>query len=259
MSRRALVAAVAALLAVAGAAALLVTDGNGDDHGAQAGARDRWTALHPAQLSRTEVAAARVGRFVYVMGGFEQRSGATTAAVERYDIRRDRWRRVRSMPVGLNHPAAVAYRGNVYVVGGYTGRGDLRGEVASLLRYSPRRDRWTRLPDAPTKRAALAAGVVGGKLYAAGGANARRSARDARGLRLRAPPLDARPGHGARRASTSRALWPAAPSTCSPDGSLDRGTSRSRSATCRAPAAGSSSPTCASPAAGSARPRPAGA
>ena len=76
------------------------------------------------------------------------------------------------MPVGLNHPAAAAYRGKVYVVGGYTGRGDLRGEVSSLFRYDPRRDRWSRLPDAPTKRAALAVGVIGGKLYAAGGANA---------------------------------------------------------------------------------------
>ena len=42
------------------------------------------------------------------------------------------------MPVALNHPAAAAYRGDVYVLGGYTGRGDLRGEVASLYRYDPR-------------------------------------------------------------------------------------------------------------------------
>ena len=134
-------------------------------------ATGEWKALRPALLSRTEVAAARVGRFVYVVGGFERASGATTAAVERYDIERNRWRRVRSMPVGLNHPAAASHRGRVYVVGGYTGRGDLRGEVSSLLRYDPRRDRWARLPNAPTKRAALAVGVIGGRLYAAGGAN----------------------------------------------------------------------------------------
>ena len=116
-----------------------------------ASAAGRWTALRPALLARTEVAAARVGRFVYVVGGFERRSGGTTAAVERYDLRRDRWRRVRSMPVALNHPAAAAYRGDVYVVGGYTGRGDLRGEVSSLYRYDPGRDRWSRLPNAPTQ------------------------------------------------------------------------------------------------------------
>jgi non-specific serine/threonine protein kinase len=176
VSRRTLVLGVSVLIGVAVAAALVVSDGNGNGAaGETAGssASDQWTALQPAQLSRTEVAAARVGRFIYVMGGFEQSSGGTTAATERYDLRRDRWRRVRSMPVGLNHPAAVAYRGRVYVIGGYTGRGDLRGEVASLYRYDPRQDRWSRLPAAPTKRAAHAAGVIGGKLYVAGGANSR--------------------------------------------------------------------------------------
>ena len=122
------------------------------------------------------MAAARVGRHIYVMGGFERRSGRTTAAVERYDIIRNRWRRVRSMPVGLNHPAAATYRGDVYVLGGYTGQGDLKGEVSALYRYRPETNRWSRLPSAPTKRAALAVGVIGGKLYAAGGANASQGA-----------------------------------------------------------------------------------
>ena len=135
-----------------------------------------WKPLAPATLERTEVAAARVGRFVYVMGGFEQASGATTAVTERYDIRRDRWRRVADMPVGLNHAAAVSYRGAVYVVGGYRGRSTLDDEVATLYRYQPRRDRWTRLPSAPTRRGALAAGVIGHRLYAVGGAATGRGA-----------------------------------------------------------------------------------
>ena len=60
----------------------------------------KWRPLAPATLARTEVAAARVGRFVYVMGGFERGTGATVAVTERYDLRRDRWRRVADMPVG---------------------------------------------------------------------------------------------------------------------------------------------------------------
>ena len=172
MTRARLAVGVLVLCLVGGGAAIVLA--NGDDDGGSAPAASataRWTALRPSLLSRTEVAAARIGRFIYVVGGFERRSGRSTAAVERYDLRRDRWRRVRSMPVALNHPAAAAYRGDVYVLGGYTGRGDLRGEVASLYRYDPGRDRWSRLPDAPTRRAALAVGVVGPKLYAAGGAN----------------------------------------------------------------------------------------
>ena len=71
-------------------------------------ATNAWRPLKASTLARTEVAAARVGRFVYVMGGFERRSGETVAATERYDLRRDRWRRVADMPAGLNHAAAVA-------------------------------------------------------------------------------------------------------------------------------------------------------
>ena len=82
---------------------------------------DEWHTLRPAGLERTEVAAARVGNAIYVAGGFERAGGVDTAAVERYDIRRDRWTRVRAMPVALNHAAIATYRGDVYVVGGYKG------------------------------------------------------------------------------------------------------------------------------------------
>jgi N-acetylneuraminic acid mutarotase len=136
------------------------------------GARqDQWTELEPAPLERTEVAAARIGRFVYVVGGFERTSGRTVATVERYDIRRDRWRLVRDMPVALNHPTAVAHRGHLYVHGGYRGERDLTRPTGVLLRYDPRRRRWRRLPAAPSPRAAHALAAIGGRLYAAGGAN----------------------------------------------------------------------------------------
>jgi N-acetylneuraminic acid mutarotase len=161
------VAAVVATLAGAGAVVALAT--GGDDGGAARS--DRWTSLSPAGLERTEVAAARIGRFLYVVGGFERTSGETTAAVERYDTVRDTWRRVRPMPEALNHPTAVTYRGRVYVHGGYSGRRDLSSAQSVLLRYDPRRDRWARLPSSPTPRAAHAAAVLGGRLYVAGGSS----------------------------------------------------------------------------------------
>ena len=84
-----------ALAAVLGVAAVLLLPHDG-------GARqDRWTPLAAAQLERTEVAAARIGRFVYVVGGFERSSGQTVPSVERYDIRRDRWARLPDMPVEI--------------------------------------------------------------------------------------------------------------------------------------------------------------
>src|SRR5215207_5295265 len=124
----------------------LVVAACGGDRAPGSAAAAEWRSLAPSTLARTEVAAARVGRYVYVAGGFERDSGATTAATERYDIARDRWTRVADMPVALNHAAAAAYRGDVYVLGGYRGRGDLSEETSALYRYDPETDRWSAQP-----------------------------------------------------------------------------------------------------------------
>lgn len=155
------------------AGAALAAGGCGADAGAAA--QERWRALRDATVARTEVAAARAGGAVYVVGGFAAPSGATTNVVERYDLARDRWARVAPIPVAVNHAAAVAHRGDLYVVGGYTATDGLAGETAALWRYQPVADRWTRLPDAPSRRGALAAGVIGDRLYAIGGARAGRA------------------------------------------------------------------------------------
>jgi N-acetylneuraminic acid mutarotase len=137
---------------------------------------DAWRALRPATLERTEVAAGRIGRSIYVIGGFEAGSVASSATVERYEIGRDRWSRVRPMPLGLNHSTATAHAGRLYVHGGYGGRG-LSEPSRALLEYDPRRNRWRRLRSSPTPRAAHAAAVVGDRLYVAGGSNATGSLR----------------------------------------------------------------------------------
>ena len=129
-----------------------------------------WTPLPSATLARTEVAAARVGGSIYVAGGFAE-GGRTTRVVERYDIGRRRWRRVRPLPVALNHAVAVAHRGRLYVSGGYGGESGLAEPMRLLLRYDPPSNRWRRLQPAPTPRAAHAAAVIRGRLYVAGGGN----------------------------------------------------------------------------------------
>jgi N-acetylneuraminic acid mutarotase len=134
-----------------------------------AGAALSWGALPSAPLERSEVAATRIGGFIYVVGGFEPTR--TSSAVERYDIRRRRWKRVRSMPLAVNHPTAVAYGGDLYVHGGYAANLGLTQPTGALQRYDPSRNRWSRLRPSPTPRAAHAVAVIGHRLYAAGGAN----------------------------------------------------------------------------------------
>ena len=167
MAVRALLAAAVAAVAATG---VVLAGANGT-------AGSGWVALAPATLERTEVAAGRIGRWIYVVGGFERSSGSPSAAVERYDIRRDRWTRVRSMPTALHHATAAVRSGRLYVHGGYGGTTADWQPRATLFEYTPERDRWRRLPSAPTARAAHAAGIVGGRLYAAGGSTREGSVR----------------------------------------------------------------------------------
>ncbi|MDQ4072074.1 MAG: hypothetical protein M3088_04255, partial [Actinomycetota bacterium] len=169
---RGLLAAAVALLGAAGTVLAVTVGGKTEDRAApRAAASGEWRPLAPATLERTEVAAARIGRHVYVVGGFERLSGLTSAALERYDIRTNRWRRLRPLPVGLNHATAAAHQGKLYVHGGYTARRDLSSATARLFVYDPRRNRWARLARSRVPRAAHALAVLGGRLYAAGGKN----------------------------------------------------------------------------------------
>jgi len=132
----------------------------------------RWKALAPAPLSRTEVAAAMVGDAVYVVGGFDARTAASTRKVERLDLCTGRWSLVHPMSAALNHMGVASYGGSLYVLGGYRPRTDTNSEAtARFWRYEPHTDRWSAMPSAPTPRAAFAIAVLGHRLYAAGGRN----------------------------------------------------------------------------------------
>jgi Kelch motif len=157
-----------------GAAGLLVLAailafGDGE-RGSSSAAAEAWRTLARSTLARTEVAAARIGDGAYVVRGFAAPGGATSDIVERYDLRLDRWARVKPIPQAVNHAAAAAYEGELYVVGGYTAADGLAGETNALWRYEPVPARWTKLRGAPTARGALVAGVIGDRLYVAGGA-----------------------------------------------------------------------------------------
>ncbi|MDQ3676055.1 MAG: galactose oxidase [Actinomycetota bacterium] len=167
MTGRGVLALAALTLALAGGGcgADAATDAD-----AQAQASAKWRTLRSSTVGRTEVAAARIGHAVYVVGGFAEPDGKTSAIVERYDLELNSWKRVAPLPVAVNHAAAVAYRGDLYVLGGYTARNGLSRETNALQRYDPQTDSWTRMKDAPSVRGAHAAGVIGNRLFAAGGA-----------------------------------------------------------------------------------------
>jgi hypothetical protein len=89
------------------------------------------------------------------------------------------------MPVGVNHPAVAAYKGSLYVHGGYTGV--MTEPIDRLFRYTPATDTWVELKNSGRPRAAHALVPIGGKLYAPGGADGQRAFRF---LQIYDPPRD---------------------------------------------------------------------
>jgi Kelch motif len=155
--------ALATLVGVAAAAAVVLAAAA--DPVARGGGT--WTTLAPSPFKRSEVAAARVGDRIYVVGGFVA-SGRTVSRVAAYDISEDDWQVRRPLPQAVNHPGAAALRGKLYVLGGNRAAGEPRSRA--LWRYHPKANRWRRLPAAPTARAAMGMTAANRKLYAVGGA-----------------------------------------------------------------------------------------
>jgi non-specific serine/threonine protein kinase len=110
-------------------------------------------------VPRSEVAAARLGGEIVVIGGFLA-DGTSSARVDAYAPAQNRWRRLPDLPAAVNHPMAASARRRLYVVGGY-------GAERRAFVFSGRR--WSALPNLPAPRAAGGAAVVGRRLYVVGG------------------------------------------------------------------------------------------
>ncbi|HKI65837.1 MAG TPA: kelch repeat-containing protein [Solirubrobacterales bacterium] len=136
-----------------------------------------WATRERLPFKLDEPRGAGIGEDVYMVGGIvglqEEDDGSLllepSDELTRFRTAGERFEDLAPMPRRLNHIGVVAYRGEIYVVGGY-GR-ILSGHTSkSFFRYVPATDRWTRLPDMPEPRAAMAVGVVGHRLIVAGGA-----------------------------------------------------------------------------------------
>lgn len=146
---------------------------------ATAAVRD-WESRAPMPVPRTEVAAARVGSEIVVLGGLTLERSASRR-VDAYSPARDAWRGLPDLPVGVHHTMAVGEGGRLYVLGGYTVDG-----TPLRMAFVLERGRWRALPRMPFPRAAAGAGIVGRRIVVAGGIGAgRRLARNALSFDLR--------------------------------------------------------------------------
>jgi N-acetylneuraminic acid mutarotase len=118
---------------------------------------------------RTELMADTIDKNIYVIGGIDYGKGHQLNVVETYDTKANQWNTTAEpMPIAIDHSTAVAFKGKIYVVGGF-----LEGKVPTdkLFIYDPSKNEWTEGKSLPSPRGALTAQIINGTLYAVGGLN----------------------------------------------------------------------------------------
>ena len=138
-----------------------------------------WETKQPMPTERTGVATGVIAGKLYVVGGALS-TGELTNIVEVYDPSLNpplgTWSTMApstSIPTNRIYASAGVIGGKLYVVGGCISSGssfDCGIGVTNILEvYDPATNTWTTKAPMPTARAAMATGVIAGKLYVAGG------------------------------------------------------------------------------------------
>ena len=117
----------------------------------------RWVPLAPLNEPRQELAAAELDGKVYTIGGLAGRANAN----EIYDVGSNAWSLGADFPVETDHAWAVSLAGRIYAGGGRTRR---------VFSYDRAANAWTEVASsAHVHGGTPAAGVIGGRIYVAGG------------------------------------------------------------------------------------------
>ncbi len=188
---RGAIAGAAAVAAIAAALVLLLAGGDDDRDdparraatvgtapttttGAPPRVSDTWRSMPPPSIPRQQAAAAAVGGRVCLAGGLTGGEGVATTAtrsVEAYDPAINSWTPAPDLPRALHHHAAVSYRDEFVVIGGFEPEGQNLSATVSDKVYALRDGKWVALPALRHARSAAAAAVVDDKIVVVGGQN----------------------------------------------------------------------------------------
>jgi len=128
-----------------------------------------WTEGEKIPTPRTELMAEVVNDKIYVIGGVDYSKKTQFNKVEVYDTTKNEWNRSTTpMPQRIDHGAAVAYNGKIYVPGGFA-----KGKVPTdkLFIFDLKTNEWHEGKSLLSPRGALTAQFINGILYIVGGVN----------------------------------------------------------------------------------------
>jgi N-acetylneuraminic acid mutarotase len=128
-------------------------------------AEDSWATLEPMSAARASVGVAVVDGKIYAIGG-----GYDSCGVEEYDPATNTWTTKTPMPTPRMWFGIAVVEKNIYVIGGDAGNWEVGIAPTNVNEvYDPATDTWETLTPMPTKRMAVSANVVDGKIYVIGG------------------------------------------------------------------------------------------
>ena len=150
----------------ADAGAEVAADGADGDLGADVAPASGWQALPSLPVARMEVGVTALRGQIYVVGGTVGPTvTAWSGAVHAFDPAGNVWRERRALPSpGLSHANVAVVGDRLFLLGP-----NANGQVLS---YDPDADAWTEGKPSLrqfTDRGGAAVGVIGGKIYVAGG------------------------------------------------------------------------------------------
>jgi N-acetylneuraminic acid mutarotase len=137
-------------------------------------ATNTWATRTTLPTPRNHVFAAVVNGKIYLIGGRLGTgtigTGSVTDIVEEYDAATDRWGWLKArMPTPRDSGIAAVHDNRIYIAGGQTISAISNSVSRAIEIYDPARNTWQATDNMPLARHGIGGGVIGSRLYVAGG------------------------------------------------------------------------------------------
>jgi N-acetylneuraminic acid mutarotase len=128
---------------------------------------NKWTFVEPINTctKRHECAAVALNNKLYLLGG------RGIKPIEAYDPMTKKWQQYIETPIEMHHFQAIAYHGEIYVMGAFTGGYPHETPIQDIWIFNPTKNQWRKDVTIPTSRQRGAAGafVYKNKIYLVNG------------------------------------------------------------------------------------------
>lgn len=125
--------------------------------------QNSWEVLQ----TTNEASPRHENSFVELDGKFYALGGRTDRPVEEFDPKTNTWKQLAEVPMNFHHFQALAFDGEIYVIGAFTGGYPHEKPIQNFLIFNPKTNSWREGPKIPEDRLRGSVGVFSrkGKIY----------------------------------------------------------------------------------------------